>query len=113
MPEGFTAFGGTQLANNYKAAALGLGVNVGQFGALSLDITHARSTLIDNSTHSGSSLRFLYAKSLNELGTNFQLLGYRYSTRGFYTLDETTWKGMSGFITDDSEANSEAVPKFC
>ncbi|MBW6054688.1 fimbria/pilus outer membrane usher protein [Escherichia coli] len=26
---------------------------------------------------------FLYAKSMNTFGTNFQLMGYRYSTQGF------------------------------
>lgn len=106
LPAGFTAYGGTQLANNYKALALGLGANVGQFGALSLDVTQARSTLVDGSVHNGASLRFLYAKSLNQLGTNFQLLGYRYSTQGFYSFDDTTWKRMSGFVTDnDDESN--------
>ncbi|MBE0762786.1 fimbria/pilus outer membrane usher protein, partial [Escherichia coli] len=50
---------------------------------VSVDITHARSQLADDSKHEGQSLRFLYAKSLNGFGTNFQLLGYRYSTKGF------------------------------
>jgi outer membrane usher protein len=51
-------------------------------------------------------VRFLYAKALNDLGTNFQLLGYRYSTEGFYTLDETTYKNMSGY-TGDNEWKDE------
>lgn len=62
--------------------------NLGDWGAVSVDITHARSQLTDDSKHEGQSLRFLYAKSLNGFGTNFQLLGYRYSTKGFYTLDD-------------------------
>ncbi|MCX5573194.1 fimbrial biogenesis usher protein [Enterobacter sp. E-TC7] len=111
LPAGVTAYGGTQLASQYKAFALGLGINVGQFGAISADVTQAKSRLIDGSDHSGASLRFLYAKSLNELGTNFQLLGYRYSTEGFYTLEETTWKKMSGFIEDESNTdNNDASP---
>lgn len=44
---------------------------------------------------------FCMPRPLNELGTNFQLLGYRYSTQGFYTLDETTYKHMDGYIGDD------------
>ncbi len=50
---------------------------------------------------------FLYNKSLNELGTNFQLVGYRYSTRGFYSLADTAWRRMSGYsvISEDGIVN--------
>ncbi len=85
LPAGLTAYGGTQLADRYRAVVVGAGRNLGDWGAVSVDVTHARSQLADDSTHQGQSLRFLYAKSLNNYGTNFQLLGYRYSTRGFYT----------------------------
>lgn len=111
LPKGFTAYSGAQLSSNYSAFALGGGVNMGNVGAISLDLTHARSQLSDDSTHSGQSIRFLYAKSLNALGTNFQLLGYRYSTSGFYTLDETTYKQMQGYDTDnDTEYNDDGTP---
>ncbi|VEI75021.1 Outer membrane usher protein fimD precursor [Serratia fonticola] len=62
---------------------------MGRIGAISLDITEAQSTLSDDSTRSGQSWRFRYGKSFVETGTNFSLAGYRYSTRGFYTLQET------------------------
>lgn len=105
LPAGFTAYGGTQLAKNYNAYSLGMGVNIGQFGALSLDVTQANSTLADDSKHSGASLRFLYGKSLNNTGTTFQLIGYRYSTEGFFTLEESTWKRMSGYSRDPQDQN--------
>lgn len=101
LPHGVTVFGGSQLSNNYHAFALGLGLNMGDLGAISTDVTQANSTLVDGSQHDGQSVRFLYAKALNEYGTNFQLLGYRYSTEGFYTLDETTYKHMSGYTGND------------
>ncbi|MCS2158050.1 fimbrial biogenesis usher protein [Scandinavium sp. H11S7] len=110
LNDGYTVYGGTQLAENYTAVALGLGKNLGDWGAVSLDITHAHSRLVDDSTHDGQSLRFLYAKSLNTYGTNFQLLGYRYSTKGFFTLDETTWKSMSGYQYSDKETDDDGVP---
>lgn len=97
LAHGFTLYGGTQQSDNYHAYALGLGKNIGELGALSVDITQATSTLADNSEHDGQSIRFLYAKSLNTLGTTFQVLGYRYSTEGFYTLSDTTYKMMSGY----------------
>lgn len=97
---GITLYGGVQMASRYQAAAFGLGRNIGSFGAISADLTNARSQLADGSEHQGQSLRFLYAKSLNNLGTNFQLLGYRYSTKGFYTLDDVAWDNIQGVQYD-------------
>lgn len=94
---GVTLYGGSQLAKQYTSAVAGAGMNLGNWGAVSADVTSARSELADGSTHNGQSVRFLYAKSLNDYGTTFQLLGYRYSTRGFYTLDEAAWNIMSGY----------------
>lgn len=96
LANGYTLYGGTQLGDGYHSFALGMGKNFGEWGAMSLDVTHARSQLADNSTHEGQSLRFLYAKSLSHFGTNFQLLGYRYSTQGFYTLDDVAYRKMEG-----------------
>lgn len=101
LPAGMTLYGGSQLASRYQAFSLGFGKNLGDWGAASIDVTHANSKLVDDSQHQGQSLRFLYAKSLNNLGTNFQLVGYRYSTEGFYTLDDTSYRRMS----DHSENN--------
>lgn len=106
LPHGLTAYGGSQLTRNYTAAALGAGLNMGEAGALSVDVTHAKSLLADDNSHSGQSIRFLYAKSLNAIGTNFQLLGYRYSTSGFYTLDETAYRQMRGYKGDAQEEDS-------
>lgn len=110
LGDGFTLYGGSQLSERYGAVALGAGKNLGDWGALSVDITHARSQLADDSRHEGQSLRFLYAKSLNGYGTNFQLLGYRYSTRGFYTLDDTAWRTMSGYQYADNDTDNDGVP---
>ncbi|WP_289484292.1 fimbria/pilus outer membrane usher protein, partial [Enterobacter sp. E105B] len=95
LAHGVTLYGGTQFSSKYKAYAVGAGVNMGDFGAISADITQANSTLIDDSQHKGQSLRLLYAKSLNDFGTNFQLLGYRYSTSGYYTFADTTYNQMA------------------
>ncbi|MBT0724704.1 fimbria/pilus outer membrane usher protein [Rosenbergiella sp. S61] len=94
---GYTIYGGAQLADNYRAYSVGLGQNLGDWGAFSSDITASSSQLADGSRHQGQSVKFLYNKTLNEFGTNVQLLGYRYSTRGFYTLDETAWSNMEGY----------------
>ncbi len=107
LAHGITLYGGTQLSTNYKAVAFGAGFNMGDWGALSADITGAKSTLIDDTQHSGQSLRLLYAKSLNEFGTNFQLLGYRYSTSGYYTFADTTYKHMDGYNSDPENEDND------
>lgn len=106
LSHGVTVYGGTQLASTYQSLALGVGKNLGDWGAVSTDLTQASSTLADNSQHTGQSVRFLYAKSLNAMGTNFQLEGYRYSTSGFYTLDETADTMMSGGTIPSQETTS-------
>ncbi len=105
LPAGFTLYGGTQQSDNYHSYNLGLGKNLGILGAVSVDATQANSTLTDNTRHQGQSFRFLYNKSLQDTHTNFQLVGYRYSTKGFYSLADTTWNQMSGYsvVTQDGE----------
>lgn len=110
LPHNITVYGGTQYSQNYLSGLIGGGLNLGLLGALSADITQADSTLADGSRHQGQSLRFLYARSLNSLGTTFQLTGYRYSTEGFHTLDETALKGMTGWRYDTETVDAEGKP---
>ncbi|EAC1133318.1 fimbrial biogenesis outer membrane usher protein [Salmonella enterica subsp. enterica] len=88
LPWGVTVYGGTQVAEDYAAAALGIGKDLGTFGAVSLDVTHARSHFNDGDNENGQSWRFLYSKRFDDTDTNFRLVGYRYSTEGFYSLSE-------------------------
>ena len=112
LPAGWTLYGGAQLADRYRAFNLGMGKNMGEFGALSLDVTQADATLPDGSSHQGQSIRFLYNKSLNELGTNVQLVGYRYSTRGYFSFSDTTYKRMSGYDVVTQDGVIQVKPKF-
>ena len=64
----------------------GAGKNMRSLGAVSLDLTQARTQQDQGGTLSGQSLRFLYAKSLEQTGTNFRMAGYRYSTSGYRTF---------------------------
>ncbi len=81
----FTPYGGLLIADaHYQSAGLGLGISLGRFGAFSTDATYANTKLASGGSSDGSSFRFLYSKSLNTYGTNFKVIGYRYSTHGFY-----------------------------
>ncbi|MCU4434256.1 outer membrane usher protein FimD [Acinetobacter bereziniae] len=108
LNNGISVYAGTQLAEKYKSALLGLGANLGNYGALSFDVTHADSKLADQSSSRGQSLRFLYSKSLLSSGTTFQLLGYRYSTKGFYTLNDVAYNRMSGYHTSETQDGNQA-----
>lgn len=112
LPEGITLYGGSQFSDNYHSFAMGAGKNLGNWGAVSADVTHARSILPDESQKEGQSMRFLYAKSLNDYGTNFQLLGYRYSTQGFYTLSETAWRQMEGYRLKTQDGPVDTQPEL-
>lgn len=104
LKNSITLYSGTQLSKKYKSYALGVGHNFKEFGAFSADITHSDAILTDSKKTKGTSLRFLYAKSLNNLGTNLQLVGYRYSSSGFYTFEESSLKDQvdidSGHYSD-------------
>ncbi|HCR9768762.1 TPA: fimbrial biogenesis usher protein [Citrobacter koseri] len=112
LPAGWTLYGGTQLADNYRSFNLGVGKNMGEFGAVSLDATQANATLPDDSSHQGQSIRFLYNKSLYETGTNVQLVGYRYSTQGYYSFADTTYRRMSGYDVETQDGVIQVKPKF-
>ena len=112
LPAGWTLYGGTQLADRYRAFNLGVGKNMGVLGALSVDITQANATLPDDSKHQGQSVRFLYNKSLSDVGTNIQLVGYRYSTRGYFSFADTTYRRMSGHDVETQDGVIQVQPKF-
>lgn len=112
LPAGFTLFGGTQQSDKYHAYNFGIGKNLGVLGAISVDATQANSTLTDNSSHQGQSYRFLYNKSLQDTGTNFQLVGYRYSTKGYYSFADTTWQRMSGYTVQTEDGPLQVKPTY-
>lgn len=109
-PWGLTLYGGVQLSQKYKATALGLARNMGAWGAISLDITHAESQLSNDEKHRGNSLLLRYARSLTDFGTNFNFAAYRYSTDGFYSFSDTTYKKMKGeTIEYNTDENGKPV----
>lgn len=112
LSRGWTLYGGLLASERYKGLNLGVGKDMGLYGALSLDITQANSKLPDDSHHQGQSIRFLYSKSINELGTNFSLVGYRYSTQGYYTLAETSYAHMKGYQVETENGPVEVKPTF-
>lgn len=112
----WTPYGGMQIAEDYQAFNLGIGKDLGLFGAFSFDITQANTTLADGTRHSGQSIKSVYSKSFYQTGTNIQVAGYRYSTQGFYNLSDSAYSRMSGYTvkppTGDSNEQTQFIDYF-
>jgi outer membrane usher protein len=89
LPYGFTIYGGAQQSSHYQSQALGTGKNFGDLGAFSIDVTRAKALLKKQKSSQGQSWRVRYSKDFAGTGTNFSLAGYRYNSKGFYTLQDT------------------------
>jgi hypothetical protein len=88
----FSLYGGLLMANMYQSLLAGVGKNLRDFGAVSVDLSAARTTdrtpINGVKTYDGQSVRFLYSKAFLTSGTNFRVAGYRYSTSGYRTFQE-------------------------
>nr|WP_172689212.1 fimbria/pilus outer membrane usher protein [Enterobacter cloacae]AQX35354.1 putative fimbrial usher outer membrane porin [Enterobacter cloacae] len=89
LPYDLTVYGGAQTANHYNAAALGLGISLGDWGATSLDLIGSRAQLRGHDPEEGAAWRLRYSKIVAATNTTFTVTGYRYATQGFAKLDET------------------------
>ncbi|MDD9665714.1 fimbria/pilus outer membrane usher protein [Klebsiella pasteurii] len=85
LPYDITLYGGALLADKYVSLVTGSGLSLGEFGALSSDITTS-SSIIDNEKRQGQSYRVRYAKSLLSSGTSVDVTAYRYSTRNYFSF---------------------------
>ncbi|HHK8418628.1 TPA: fimbria/pilus outer membrane usher protein, partial [Serratia marcescens] len=78
-------------------------------GALSADVTQAWTKQETRPKEQGQSWRLRYGKNFIETGTNFSLASYRYSTRGFYNLQEAleSYGGNSAIYNDHKKSRAE------
>lgn len=90
FPKGLTGYVGGLFSKNYQSYAIGGGVNLGNFGAVSADVTQANTDdlLGRNNQEKGQSYRVQYSKNMLSTGTSLSLANYRYSTEGYYTFSE-------------------------
>jgi outer membrane usher protein len=107
LGKGMTLYGGTQAADHYHSLAAGIGQNLGEVGAISVDVTQSWGQPKDDVSRHGQSWRARYSKSLAQTGTNLTVAGYRYSTAGFYTLSDVleTYSDTSNTLLSDRKRN--------
>ncbi len=99
-----TGFGGVTIAQDYLSAMAGAVLNT-SWGAFGVDVTHATTKIPNEQTHSGQSFRVSYAKTVAATGTNVAIAAYRYSTNGFFGLNDA----MSARDLAKGKVSSEAL----
>lgn len=89
LPWDLTLYGGVLAAEGYLSNAVGVGKDLGAFGALSADVTRSRAKLRWNDeTAVGNSYRVNYSKHFDAIGTDLRFLGYRFSERTFTNFSQ-------------------------
>ena len=87
----YSVYGGLIASGRYQSVMAGVGKNMRAFGAVSADLSAARTVLplplLVDRTYNGQSVRFLYSKAF-DAGTTVRVAGYRYSTSGYRTFQE-------------------------
>lgn len=84
-----TAYAGLQVAEGslYRGLLVGAAFST-PLGGVAMDLIGSRAHLADRDTRDGVSARLTYSNSIPATNTNFALAAYRYSSRGFLSLDE-------------------------
>nr|WP_232477529.1 fimbria/pilus outer membrane usher protein [Salmonella enterica] len=88
LPWNLTTYGGAQWAERYQAGQLGMGVSLGNIGALSIDSTLSHGKKWNENAQYGKTWRLRYSKSFESTNTGVALAGYQYSSSGYNSLSD-------------------------
>ncbi|MFL4556302.1 fimbrial polyadhesin usher MyfC [Yersinia kristensenii] len=88
LPWNLTAVVGGQWSPHYQATTAGMGVMLGDYGALSSSITQASSEYRQQQPVKGQAWEVRYNKTLQASDTSFSVVNSQYSTAGFSTLSD-------------------------
>lgn len=83
----FTGYAGVTASEGYGSLLVGGAFNTSA-GAIGVDLTQSQTRIVDEGNLSGSSARISYSKLFSETDTHFSVAAYRYSTGGFFTLND-------------------------
>lgn len=87
LPYDITLYGGGIGAQDYWSGIAGLGLSMGNLGAISTDVTHAQATLDNLPTQKGQAYRVRYAKNFVTTNTSVDISGTHYSSQDYYTFN--------------------------
>lgn len=84
----WSLYGGSIVAGDYNALAIGLGRDLNAFGTVSADVTQMIAHMPGEETKQGKSWRLSYSKRFDDLNTDITFAGYRFSERNYLTMDQ-------------------------
>lgn len=111
-----TLSAGAQISSPYKAYALGTGLNMGSFGAASLDMVHAQTKTLSRSFN-GNSFKVNYSKNILPTNTNLTIVGYKHFDDQYYgfneamALDDNFDRDVSKLKTEYTASINQTLPK--
>ncbi|WP_081079152.1 fimbria/pilus outer membrane usher protein [Burkholderia territorii] len=82
-----TGYAGVTVAQGYAAGMVGAAFNT-RLGAFGADVTHASTSVSGVKRFNGSSIRVSYSKTIPTTNTDIALAAYRYSTNGYFGLND-------------------------
>lgn len=85
---GWSLFGGALLSDNYQSTAIGMGRDLYDFGAISVDMSQSWAELPKSERKSGASYRVNYSKHFEEHSSQVTFAGYRFSERDFMNMND-------------------------
>ncbi|HCD8687296.1 TPA: aggregative adherence fimbria 3 usher protein Agg3C [Escherichia coli] len=111
LPRALTVFGGVQTAEHYQAAALGVGLSLGNMGAASLDTIYSRGQQKGYDFDTGNSWRIRYDKSFELTDTSFSAASYQYSNEGYHELSDIldTYRSGANFVFNDTDRKRRRI----
>ncbi|EPZ8122953.1 fimbrial polyadhesin usher MyfC [Yersinia enterocolitica] len=88
LPWNLTVFAGQQWSPHYQAITAGMGVTLGDYGALSSSITQASSEYRQQQPVKGQAWEVRYNKTLQASDTSFSVVNSQYSSADFSRLSD-------------------------
>lgn len=88
VTNGWSLYGGSILAGDYNAVALGIGRDLYAFGAVSADVTQSFARIPGEDNLQGKSWRVSYSKRFDEADSEITFAGYRFSERNYMSMGE-------------------------
>lgn len=84
----WSLYGGSIVSDNYYSAALGLGRDLYQLGAISADVTQSVARVPGDETKSGRSYRVSYSKRFDQINSEITFAGYRFSEKDYLSMSD-------------------------
>lgn len=100
LPLNLTFLGGGQVSKYYQSAAIGIGVLLGNIGAISVDTLKIRGRKYKETEKTGGMWRIRYSKMLENTGTRILLSDKHYTSTHYFSVNNVlnTWRKASSHV---------------